>query len=95
MLLGRISSDARLSGRVIATLREGLAAKVQCQLSHEPGQSQARSRLLCVLFCVCVVCALVCLSARAPPLREQKSAGACRVPRPPKRLNLPPNPPKP
>lgn len=40
MMLGRITSDARLSGRVMANVRDWMTAKVQCQLSQEPGQSQ-------------------------------------------------------
>jgi len=40
MMLGRITTDGRLSGRVKYDLTNWLSAKVQMQLANEPGQSQ-------------------------------------------------------
>lgn len=40
MLLGRITNDGRLSGRVKCDLANWLSVKFHCQLSNEPGQSQ-------------------------------------------------------
>lgn len=42
MLLGRITNDGRLSGRVMANVRDWMTAKLQCQLSNEQGGSQVR-----------------------------------------------------
>lgn len=40
MMLGRIATDGRLSGRVKYDIRDWISAKMHCQLSNEPGQSQ-------------------------------------------------------
>ncbi|MEW5303334.1 MAG: hypothetical protein WDW38_001658 [Sanguina aurantia] len=40
MMLGRIATDGRLSGRVKYDIRDWISAKLHCQLSQEPGQSQ-------------------------------------------------------
>ena len=40
MMLGRIATDGRLSGRLKADILDWLAVKLHMQLSNEPGQSQ-------------------------------------------------------
>lgn len=50
MMLGRIATDGRLSGRLKYDIAEWLGCKLHMQLSNEPGQSQVRIR--CASFCV-------------------------------------------
>ena len=43
MMLGRIATDGRLSGRLKYDVLDWLAVKLHMQLSNEAGQSQARA----------------------------------------------------